>query len=408
MLPADAAPPAEDCLYLNVWAPTGQATARPVLVWVYGGGFEVGTASTEVFSGQRFAAEHDLVVVTVNYRVGFLGFGHLPDELPSNLGLRDLIAALAWVHENIGAFGGDATRVTVMGESAGGFLAAALAAAPTATGLVHRIIAFSGAASRLVRAERVAELTRKWLAEVGVSNRAQLCDAALPDLLAAQPLAIPQEIGARNAADVNALGVTLDVTEPEGVLTAHPFADLTTGAGQHLDVMLGCTNAELSTFRAFMGAAFAPASRADLADELQRNGVAAERIEALLERYEADTTDLGEARERMLTDWIYRLPAARLAAARATAPGSTFMIEFRAEDDGPLGHGGDIVCYFPRSDEEAARGQAVRSAIANFAATGNAGWPRFGANGHVYVVGGASGDGLYDSMLAAWKDVERP
>lgn len=407
MLRGDATAPSEDCLFLNVWAPVNAVDA-PVLVWVFGGGFEGGTASTETLSGDRFAREHGLVVVTVNYRVGFLGFGYAPGLIPSNLGVRDVIAALGWVRDNIAALGGDPTRVTVMGESAGGFIAAALAAAPAAAGLLHRIIALSGAASRLVRPERTKALTRAWLDTVGVSDAASLAAAPLERLLDAQGPAIPQEIGARNAADVNALGVMLDAGLPDAVLSAHPMEALTAGAGAALDVLIGCTNAELSSFRAFMGDAFAPASREALLGELTGNGVPEDRQDSLLARYEEGATSLAEARERMLTDWIYRLPGARLLRDRARATGRTYAVEFRREDGGPLGHGADIPLYFPADEASAAGGAAVRASIAAFAATGRTPWPEYGEGGYVRVVGGVDESGLFDPMLEAWEGVVRP
>lgn len=407
MLRGDAVAPSEDCLFLNVWAPA-QAEGAPVLVWVYGGGFEGGTASTAMFSGDRFAREHGLVVVTVNYRVGFLGFGYAPGLIASNLGVRDVIAALGWVRDNISALGGDPGRVTVMGESAGGFIAAALAAAPSAQGLLHRVIAFSGAASRLVRRQRTEALTRAWLTAVGIADAAALAEAPIEQLLEVQGAVIPQEIGARNAADVNALGVTLDADLPNAVVMAHPMEALTVGEGAHLDLLVGCTNAELSSFRAFMGEAFAPASRASLLSELAGNGVPDDRQEPLLTRYAEGAGDLAETRERVLTDWIYRLPGARLLRARAGAVGRTYAVEFRGDGGGPLGHGADIPLYFPTDEAAAVRGEAIRASISEFAATGRTSWPEYGGDGYVRVVGGADECGLFDPMLEAWEGVVRP
>ena len=118
-------PPAfsEDCLALNVWAPDGDdGGARPVFVWIHGGAFVGGGCNP--YDGAELAKQGDMVVVAINYRLGILGFVNLGEALglpgiPSNLGLRDQIAALEWVRDNIAAFGGDPDRVTVAGESAG-------------------------------------------------------------------------------------------------------------------------------------------------------------------------------------------------------------------------------------------------------------------------------------------------
>lgn len=145
----------EDCLYLNVWAPrsagpraAGAAGGLPVMVWIHGGGNTLGTGS--VYSGVHgLAGPYGLIVVTLNYRLGVLGWLHhpaLPDEAATpedasgNFGTLDLIAALRWVRQNIAAFGGDSGNVTVFGESAGGVNTYALLASPLARGLFHRAI----------------------------------------------------------------------------------------------------------------------------------------------------------------------------------------------------------------------------------------------------------------------------
>lgn len=132
----------EDCLTLNIWAhPKGPA--RAVLVWIHGGGFVEGDAGEAWYDGAELARRQDIVVVSVNYRVGLLGFLALPqltapDGGTGNWGLRDQIAALDWVRRNIAAFGGDPSRVMITGESAGGASVVALLASPPAQGLFQR------------------------------------------------------------------------------------------------------------------------------------------------------------------------------------------------------------------------------------------------------------------------------
>nr|WP_244894196.1 carboxylesterase family protein [Planobispora rosea] len=115
-----------DCLTLNVWSPDLGAAGLPVMVWIYGGAWRTGSSGVPQFDGATLARS-GVVVVTFNYRMGFEGFGHLPG-VPDNRGLRDQIAALAWVQENISAFGGDPGNVTVFGQSAGSASAALLLA----------------------------------------------------------------------------------------------------------------------------------------------------------------------------------------------------------------------------------------------------------------------------------------
>ncbi len=135
----------EDCLYLNVYAPAAPGGGRPVLVWIHGGGFVIGSGSQDIYDASSLVRRGDVVVVTINYRLGALGFLHLDDEESSaNLGLLDQIAALEWVRDNIEAFGGDPDKVTIFGESAGGHSVGQLMASPLSAGLFHRAIAQSG------------------------------------------------------------------------------------------------------------------------------------------------------------------------------------------------------------------------------------------------------------------------
>ena len=140
----------EDCLYLNVWTPAKAAADRlPVMVWIYGGAFAMGATSAPLYDGTKLA-ERGVVVVSIAYRVGPLGFLAHPElsregaGSSGNFGLRDQIAGLRWVRENIAAFGGDPGRVTIFGESAGGISVSMLAASPLSKGLFHRAISQSG------------------------------------------------------------------------------------------------------------------------------------------------------------------------------------------------------------------------------------------------------------------------
>ena len=142
----------EDCLYLNVWTPARGDTDRlPVMVWIYGGGFQAGSASEPRQDGERLAGK-GVVVVGFNYRLGVFGFlshpeltAESPNHASGNYGLQDQVAALRWVKDNIAAFGGDPGNVTIFGESAGSFSVSAMMASPLARGLFHRAIGESGA-----------------------------------------------------------------------------------------------------------------------------------------------------------------------------------------------------------------------------------------------------------------------
>jgi para-nitrobenzyl esterase len=141
----------EDCLYLNIWTPAKSAKEKiPVLVWIYGGGFSFGSTSDPVHNGEHLARK-GVVLVSIAYRVGQLGFlahpglsAENPNHVSGNYGLLDMIAGLQWIQKNIAAFGGDPQKVTIFGESAGGIAVSMLCASPLAKGLFHGAISQSG------------------------------------------------------------------------------------------------------------------------------------------------------------------------------------------------------------------------------------------------------------------------
>lgn len=155
----------EDCLFVNVWTPAGASTAaRPVLFWVHGGAYVFGSGSQPLYDGSRMAAESDVVVVTINYRIGAFGFADLRSVIEgaeTNTALSDVIAALEWVRANISGFGGDPQQVTLAGESAGGGIVTTLLTAPAARGLFHRAIAQSAPATVVFAAERMAAVAHQ-------------------------------------------------------------------------------------------------------------------------------------------------------------------------------------------------------------------------------------------------------
>ncbi|MBN2486433.1 MAG: carboxylesterase family protein [Bacteroidales bacterium] len=150
---APSAPLSEDCLYLNIWAPNKNTTEKcPVIVYIHGGGFNAGSGSVPVYDGTQMAGK-GIVFVTINYRLGIFGFLAHPgltaesdNNSSGNYGLLDQIAALKWVKENIHAFGGDSTNITIAGQSAGAYSVCCLTASPLAGGLFHKAITQSGGA----------------------------------------------------------------------------------------------------------------------------------------------------------------------------------------------------------------------------------------------------------------------
>lgn len=185
----------EDCLYLNVWTPAKSADERlPVLVWIYGGGFSFGSTSTPVHNGEHLARK-GVVLVTINYRVGTLGFlahpelsAESPEKVSGNYGLLDQIAGLRWVQANIAAFGGDPRQVTIFGESAGGISVSMLCASPLAKGLFRGAISQSGGSFGPTRPTTYPGENMRRLAEAELSG-----------------LQYAEKAGARSLAELRAL-----------------------------------------------------------------------------------------------------------------------------------------------------------------------------------------------------------
>ncbi len=184
----------QDCLYLNVYTPKADRRRRPVMVFIHGGAFILGSGSTPLYDGGRMAARGNVIVVTINYRLGalgFLSFDGLVDgssRPAANLGLRDQMAALEWVRDNIEQFGGDPENVTIFGESAGAMSIGTLLGVPRAKGLFHRAILQSGAAHNVSSRELASRIAAYYVETLGLSGNylAGLRDKTVTDLMAAQ------------------------------------------------------------------------------------------------------------------------------------------------------------------------------------------------------------------------------
>jgi para-nitrobenzyl esterase len=195
----------EDCLSLNVYTPAADARRRPVLFFIHGGAYTVGASSMPLYDGAALVERGDVVVVTINYRLGLFGFLYLGEEgervgAVPNLGILDQIAALAWVRDNIEAFGGDPANVTVFGESAGGTSVAALLVAPRARGLFQRAIAQSTALHQRLPPRALAERTRDALLlrlGLGSAELGRLRELPAEILIRAQRSAEREELGFR-------------------------------------------------------------------------------------------------------------------------------------------------------------------------------------------------------------------
>lgn len=243
----------EDCLFLNVWVPDAETpTPRPVMVWLHGGAYIFGAASQRTYDGARLAVAGDVVVVTLNYRLGPFGFLDLDAVVPGagfdgNLALRDVLLALDWVQRNIAAFGGDPHQVTLFGESAGGGLVTTLLATPSASGLFHRAIAQSSPASSVYGRERARGVASRYVELLGI-------DATAPD--AAEAL---RKIDARVLSETGQRLYAEIPTDDPGTLAFAPLVDgelvpdapvsvLSEGRALPVPLMIGTNKDEASLF----------------------------------------------------------------------------------------------------------------------------------------------------------------
>lgn len=235
----------EDCLTCTIWTPAPDSKRRPVLFWIHGGAFSSGSGSLPWYSGERFAANGDMVVVSINYRLGSLGFLYLPGVSEGNLGLLDQIAALRFVRDNIAGFGGDPDNVTVMGQSAGAASIAILMTMPQAAGFFRRAILQSTPFGRLSRTRDDAHRIGRRLIDVlghKPDEAHKLKSLPFARFVTAQGEVARLE---KKFADAQApFGPVIDGKHfPTEVAPA-----LKAGAGADVDTMIGTTREEMAAF----------------------------------------------------------------------------------------------------------------------------------------------------------------
>ncbi|MGW0245020.1 carboxylesterase/lipase family protein [Nocardia goodfellowii] len=314
----------EDCLWVNVWSPPNSVgdkasgDPRPVMVWVHGGAYCLGTAAQAIYDGRKLAEAGDVVVVGVNYRIGALGFldlSSLSDGFTPNLGLHDQIAALEWVRDNIAGFGGDPGNVTLFGESSGAGCVTALMTAPRTSGLFHKAIAQSPPATTVLSRERAEGNARRFLEllELSPAQATDLIDLPVDRL-------------------VQAAGVLLDevpLKEP-GRLAAAPVVDgdllpelpirrFQLGRSHRMPLIIGTNKDEASLFRLFRSPIMpvTPDAVNLMLNDVAAGhpGMSAERIAEITSAYPDLTKTRGAL--AMSTDAAFRMPAHWVAEAHA-------------------------------------------------------------------------------------------
>jgi para-nitrobenzyl esterase len=326
----------EDCLSLTVTTP-GLDGARPVMVWIHGGAFTAGTGATPWYDGESFARNGDLVTVSINYRLGVVGFLHvghlLGDDYADSgcLGISDQVAALEWVRDNIASFGGDPTKVTIFGESAGGMSVGSLLGSPRAKGLFTTAIAQSGAATNVSLPPDAAEVTAAILAELGITeaNADALLTVELDKLLAAQTAASAKLAAGRGLGGLSTSGLPFQPMAHTPTLPHPPLDAIREGNAAGVRVVTGTTTEEWKLFHLMLRAMEEP-----LDDEKLRSRAARvmgnDEAHRLIDTYQANRPD-GDADEvwsAVVTDFIFRIPAIRMLEAQLGQREDVFLYEF--------------------------------------------------------------------------------
>jgi para-nitrobenzyl esterase len=243
----------EDCLYLNVWTPGTTGPARPVLFWCHGGAFITGSGSSPWTDGANLCRLDEVVVVSLNHRLGALGYLHLEDIAGDGFagagtaGMQDIVAALRWVRENIGAFGGDSGNVTIFGESGGGAKVSVLMALPAAKGLFHKAVIQSGPAVQMADREDGTTTARQLLAELGLEPKDAATLRCVPalDILKAQN-AVQATVGRASFADRRRLGFNPVIDGR--VFPGGPFALKAPAVSAGVPLMIGSNKDEMTLF----------------------------------------------------------------------------------------------------------------------------------------------------------------
>jgi para-nitrobenzyl esterase len=310
----------EDCLYLNIWSPGADNALRPVMVWIHGGAFVTGSGSTPWYEGSSFAINGDVVVVTINYRLGALGFLHLADlgadasEFTSNCGLLDQVAALEWVRDNIAAFGGDPSNVTVFGESAGAMSIGTLLAMSSSRGLFKRAILQSGAGNAVSKREAATKAASALMTELGLGTNqiTVLKDVPVDQLLAAQ-----NKVGSRR-------GLLAFQPAVDGItLERMPIEAIADGSAEGVEVLIGTNRNEMKLFTRMTPSTANP-------DEVLLHKLFGANGQQVLDTYRGALPQelAGDAWTDLTTDRTFRIPAIRLAEKQAKRGEQVWMYRF--------------------------------------------------------------------------------
>ena len=369
----------EDCLYLNIWkSDDAPGRKKPVMVWIHGGAFEAGGTIDPMFDCFNLVKENpDVIVVTIAYRLGVMGFlhlSHLPDgkDYPDaqNLGLLDQLKALKWVHENIAGFGGDPDNVTLFGESAGAASCTLQPLLPGSHQYFKRLIAESGSVNQ----------TRS--PEEGIA-----CTNKLMDVLGCKTVADLLKVDGEKLLEASAVNFVHQMPERDGkYLPTDTFAAYANGAAKDIEILVGCNKDEMDFFVSSFGLEGWDKWIAGRKQEKFAQLQAEEK--ALVESYMKDVKgDYYEPDSRLFSQSWFIVPIIKLSECQTMGGGKAFTYYFTPESPDPImkcGHAIELAIVFNHPEFTADTGRAfdetfcktMRKMWVQFAKTGN---PSLGA-----------------------------
>ena len=379
-------PQGEDCLHLNVWKADDGAEKKPVMVWIHGGAYELGSTAEPREEGTNFVHENpDIVLVSIEYRLNALGFlrlSHLPggEDYPDaqNLGLMDQMAALKWVHDNIAAFGGDPGNVTIFGQSAGGGSVSLLPLVKDAHEYFQKVIAQSGSPAFSRSTEQSIECANALMEALGCETVADLMATDVDTVVA-------------TASQV--LGMPITTPERDGdFLPKAAFDAYENGAAKDFVIMQGCTKDECSYFVGGVGPElFTPWAEGCKAAKLAQ---CTDEEKALAESYIADRQGEDyEVLSSFLDQYWFNAPLIRTAENQVKGGGKTYVYYFRVESSVPLmksGHAIELSELFNHPEETFVTGRQFDAA---FSKTMRKMWVQFAKCGDPSLPADVSPDG---------------
>jgi para-nitrobenzyl esterase len=324
----------EDCLVLNVWTPSVKGNhKRPLMVWCHGGAFTSGSGSAPLVDGSNLARRGDVVVITINHRLGLLGYtylGHASDAFKAsgNVGMLDIVAALAWVRDNIANFGGDPGRVLVFGESGGGQKVSTLLAMPPAKGLFHRAVIESGPGVKMNSLDYATKVGDMVLAELGIKPDSIMDIQSLPleRIMAAQG-AVNRKLGGFIPGMIAGFSPVVDGVS----LPQNPFDPVAPEVSADVPVLIGFNRTELTLFAAGDPTAFT-LDEAGLHQRIQ--SLLSDHAEAAIQAFRSDYPNENSTGLYFLIASAYPTVAftAKIAERRAAlGKAPTFVYEFTWE-----------------------------------------------------------------------------